>query len=77
MAKLTEAQRRALEAMPCSITMWGGKPFSGIPEGIRNRSTLWALHKLNLIAITFQGSREHWRITDAGREALAKAEDGR
>lgn len=68
--KLTEAQTTALGKLPCSITMWGGKPWAGMPKGIRNLSTLWALHKLGLAAITYQGTTETWRITDAGRRAL-------
>lgn len=74
MGKLTEAQRRALGALPCTITTWGGKPFGQMPEGIRNRSTLWAIHKLGLVTITYHGAKENWRITDAGRAAL-KAEE--
>lgn len=71
MVKLTRAQRRALTTLPVSITTWGGKPFAGMPEGIRNRGTLWALQKLGLVTITYLGSRENWRITTAGRAALA------
>ncbi len=77
MAKLTEVQLRALEALPCSITTWGGKPFGGMPKGIRNRSTLWGLHRLGLISITYQGLTENWRITTAGRAALTEGrQDG-
>lgn len=70
MAKLTEAQRKALAALPVEITMWGGKPFAGMPQGIRNRSTLWSLNRAGLANINYRGSTEIWRITTAGRAAL-------
>lgn len=69
---LSEAQRRALKALPVSITTWGGKPFAGMPSGIRNRGTLWSLQKQGLVGITYLGTQENWRITPAGRAALEK-----
>ena len=69
--KLTEAQMRALSVLPFEITMWGGKPFAGLPDGIRNRSTLWALHRAGLATINYRGTTEIWRQTAAGRDALS------
>lgn len=75
--KLTEAQKRTLAALPVEITMWGGKPFAGMPSGIRNRSTLWALHRAGLAAINYKGTTEIWRSTEAGRAALSRHGEGK
>lgn len=72
--KLTEAQERALRAMPVTIVMWGGKPFSGMPQGIKSRATLNALWDRDLIAVKYFGNQQNWSITPAGRALLAQEE---
>ena len=72
-AKLTEAQVATLAALPVEIIMWGGKPFAGMPAGIRNRSTLWALYRRGLAVINYRGSTEIWRPSESGHAALARA----
>jgi len=68
--KLTKTQITALAALPARITMWGGKPFSGMPKGIWSRSTLAALSSRGLAHVSYHGSTEEWRLTEAGRAAL-------
>lgn len=70
MGKMTKAQLRALGALPCKITIWGGKPFAGLPNGIKTRATLFALNRAGAAQVDFHGVTEHWTITDAGRLAL-------
>ena len=71
---LTEAQVRALKALPCEITTWGGRPFGGMPEGVRSTSTLYALYKSGLALMEYGGLRQKWSITDAGILALKEME---
>lgn len=75
MDRLTEAQRRALITLAegaISYKTWGTSLFTPIPKGIKNRGTLWALHRAGL-ARTWRGmSGDNWAITEAGRAALAK-----
>lgn len=68
---ISDAQMAALKVLPCSITMWGGKPFSGLPNGIRTRATLFALNRAGLAKVDFAGTTENWAITEAGRAALS------
>jgi len=72
----TEAQLKALEAMPFRITMWGGKPFAGMPNGVKSIATLRALRSKGLASVRYSGTAEHWDITDAGRAALASHKTG-
>jgi hypothetical protein len=72
--KLTEAQRRALSLLPITVTMWGGKPFTSLPRGIRSVSTLHALCVRGLCKSKFSGTRDTWEITPAGRRALEQQE---
>ena len=71
MTKLTKAQIRALSVLPVTITTWGGRPFAGMPEGIKSRATLHALNRLALVGVTHEGLKEKWTITPAGRAALS------
>ncbi len=78
MVKLTDAQKRALNTLSSgkiSYIEWGGKPFSGLPDGIKNRGTLFALHREGLVR-TWRGDgfQTIWAITDAGRAALERSE---
>lgn len=75
--KLTKAQMVALSALPCQITMWGGKPFAGLPNGIKTRATLFALNRAGAAGVEFKGLTEHWSITDAARLALKNQESDR
>lgn len=70
MAKLSEAQRTALYVMPFDFSTWGGKPFGGLPGGVHSVATLWALHKKGLATVRYDGLRQHWSATPAGRQAL-------
>lgn len=74
MRSLTEAQMRALKALPVTITMWGGRPFSGMPEGVHSTATLDALRRRKLVTFRIDGARHHWSITDPGRTALKEQE---
>lgn len=65
--KVTKAQKEALRLLPISITTWGGKPFGGMPSGIKSRSTLSALYKRGLVRVKYVGTTETWFATDAGR----------
>lgn len=73
MDKLTEAQRRALGVLakgPVAFAEWGGRPTSRMPDGIRSRSTLWALQDKGLATPSRNFPRTTWTITPAGRAAL-------
>lgn len=72
--KLTEAQKAALAAMPFTVIMWGGKPFSGMPKGVR-QSTLSVLLRQKLANVGYNGTRESWDITPAGRATLKEAQE--
>lgn len=74
--KLTDAQRRALAAMPLKVTMWGGKPWTSLPKGVRY-SSMESLRRRALCEVRHHPhSREIWNVTDAGRRALAEAKEG-
>lgn len=78
MGKLTEAQKRALNTLlqgRVAYTEWGGKTLTGLPEGIKNRGTLFALHREGPVR-TWRGDgfKTVWAITDAGRAALERSE---
>lgn len=73
--KLTKAQLTALAALPATITMWGCKPLSSMPAGIRTRNTLFALLDRKLVTCQVDRAHETWEITPAGR--LALSQDGR
>lgn len=68
---LTEAQRRALKAMPFSFATWGGKLQTRLPDGV-TRPTLRILQKNGLAATERDRAVWKWSITDAGRAALAQ-----
>lgn len=67
--KLTDAQAHALAQLPLRYSTWGGKPFSGIPGGVREQ-TLFALHRRNLASILCAGLDRSWSITPAGLSLL-------
>ena len=72
--KLTEAQTRTLIAMPIKLTMWGGKPWTNLPKGVRY-SSMRSLKWRGLCDVHYHPySRETWVLTDAGRRALAEEE---
>ena len=74
MTKLTEAQRRALEAMPLEYSTWGTELFGPLPDGVRSRATLEALQRRGYAAHTAGAMQNVWHITDAGRAALSEAQ---
>lgn len=43
------------------------------PEGINSRTTLFALRKSGLASVHYEGLREKWSISPAGRLALEKS----
>ena len=71
--KLTKAQMRALALLPVTIPTWGGTVFGRMPEGINSRTTLFALRKSGLASVHYEGLREKWSISPAGRLALEKS----
>ncbi len=75
--KLTEPMRRALSILPISVTMWGGKPLTGLPRGIRSVSTLEALRAKGLCTSKTAGFCNVWTLTDAGRRALEQSQEGK
>jgi hypothetical protein len=72
--KLSEAQKRALSLLPIKVTMWGGKPFTSLPRGVRSVSTLESLRRRGLCTSKFAGNEDIWTITDLGRAALTEKE---
>lgn len=68
--KLSDAQFRALETLPVEIAMWGGKPHSSMPAGVRSRATLWSLYKMGLAALNVNGLHEKWSATKHGCEEI-------
>lgn len=74
MARLTEAQRRALEAMPFSYMTWGGKLATRLPEGIRSRTVLENLRSAGLATCKRNAGTTTWDRTPAGRLALKGAD---
>ena len=73
MSKLSEAQIKALIVLnrgPVRITMWGGKPFAGMPEGIRSRPTLYGLLTRGYAKLIMDGPSERWIITRSGSAML-------
>lgn len=75
MPKLTEAQRRALEAMPLEYTTWGPDLFGPLPEGVKSRATLEALQRRGFATHTVGAMQNIWHITPAGRAALGGQAD--
>lgn len=73
--KLTEAQLRALGLLPITVTMWGGKPFTSLPQGVRSVSTLEALRRRGLCKSQHVVTRDVWTITPAIRAALEGGKD--
>ena len=70
MGKLNKAQIEALKVLPVTITMWGGRPFAGMPKGVSRMPTLYALLANGHAKRSFNGRAEYWFITPAGRQAL-------
>lgn len=68
--KLSEAQRRALEAMPIEYMEWGLDLFTPLPDGVKSRSVLRALERKGLAACIYGAMARTWNITEAGRSAL-------
>lgn len=71
-ATLTEAQYRALKAMPFSFATWGGELKTPLPEGV-TRQTLRILRRKGLAVSERDWAVWEWSITDAGREALTRS----
>lgn len=69
--RLTEAQRFALERLPVSYSMWGLNVFLPPEDGIR-RPTLAALERRGLAKSHHGAMSVEYRITEAGRAALAQ-----
>src|SRR5688572_614858 len=76
MVKLSPAQRFALERLPQSYMMWGLSPFTRPDDGIRI-PTLEALEKRGLATVVTGAMSVEYRITEAGRAALAASPSGR
>lgn len=62
--KLTEAQRRAIELMPFTITLWGGCVIAG-PKRM-SYATLGVLLRNKLAAVRYDCADQHWTATQAG-----------
>jgi hypothetical protein len=73
--KLTEPMRRALSILPITVTMWGGKPFTSLPRGIRSVSTLEALRAKGLCTSKIAGFRTVWTLTGSGSRALSDIQE--
>jgi hypothetical protein len=69
-AGVSESQKKALSSLPVTIVMWGGRPHSGMPDGVRSRTTLHSLGRKGLARVTYAGSREIWTITPLGLSLL-------
>ena len=70
MRRLTEAQMRALKAMPFDYMEWGLDLLGPLPEAVRSRSTLHALEERGLAKCLSGAMSRQWIITEAGRAAL-------
>lgn len=74
MPKITDAQRRALAAMPFSYSVWGDRLITSLPKGVRTTATLFALQRLGLASVSYDIAARNWRATEAGRKMLEETE---
>ena len=74
MPKITDAQRRALAAMPFSYSKWGDKLMTSLPDGVYTTATLFALMRMGLASVGYDRAIGYWRATDAGRKMLEETE---
>jgi hypothetical protein len=72
---LTEAQIRALRAMPLYVTYWGGNPVTHLPPGVRSVATIDALVRQDLVVFArCKYPIYQYSLTEKGRAALADLE---
>lgn len=70
MVNLTDAQRRALEAMPLEYMEWRFDLFGTLPDGVKSRATLHCLERNGLAQCEYGDMIRRWTTTPAGRQAL-------